>query len=36
VRRERQAVGFIVFSARTIMEDRAGIDGVLARAIGQR
>ncbi len=34
VRRERQAVGFILFSARTMMEDRAGINGVLAQAIG--
>ncbi len=34
VRRERQAVGFILFSARTLMEDRAAINGVLTRAIG--
>ena len=34
VRHERQAVGFILFSARTLMENRAGIDEVLARAIG--
>jgi uncharacterized lipoprotein YddW (UPF0748 family) len=35
VHRERQAVGFILFSARTIMENRAGVDDVLARAIGE-
>jgi uncharacterized lipoprotein YddW (UPF0748 family) len=35
VRRERQAVGFILFSAHTLMENRAGIDDVLSRAIGQ-
>ena len=36
VRRERQAVGFILFSAHTLMENRAGIDEVLERAIGER
>ncbi len=35
VRDERQAVGFILFSARTIVQDRAGIDEVLLRAIGE-
>jgi len=34
VRRERQAVGFILFSARTLMEDRGGIDEELIRALG--
>jgi hypothetical protein len=34
VRGERQSVGFILFSARTLMEDRAGINGVLLKAIG--
>ncbi len=33
VRRDDGAVGFILFSARTIMQDRGGIDTVLARAI---
>jgi uncharacterized lipoprotein YddW (UPF0748 family) len=35
VRRESGAVGFILFSARTLMQDRGGIDAALQRAIGR-
>jgi uncharacterized lipoprotein YddW (UPF0748 family) len=33
VRRDDRAVGFILFSAKTLMQDRGGIDAVLGRAI---
>jgi uncharacterized lipoprotein YddW (UPF0748 family) len=35
VRRESGAVGFILFSARTLMQDRGGIDAALQHAIGR-
>ncbi|HJT16813.1 MAG TPA: hypothetical protein VJ853_05480 [Thermoanaerobaculia bacterium] len=34
VRDERQAVGFILFSAHTIMQDADGIDETLAKVCG--
>jgi hypothetical protein len=33
LREERQAVGFILFSAHTIMQNTEGIDDVLAKAL---
>lgn len=36
VRRERGAIGFILFSARTLMEDRTGVGGVVKAGVARR